>query len=351
MAYEIWVAGFPSTYGGADTELDHLIDLLRGREVEVTLVPMFGADHPLVQTVRERGCRIEGYRPDVFADRVVVSFCNGNFLDRLPEIVGAGRPRAVVWFNCMTWLFERERDAHAQGWLDYFGFVSRFQHECLVPELELIAPVRVFRYRPHFNPDRFEWHYRRWAGTYNVGRISRDDADKFAADTWRIFDRVLVPGNLEKKVFILGYGPNAAAKIGPAPAGLDWRTWSPDEIPASSFYRTIDTMVHKTGGSRESYCRVVLEAYAHGVVPIVEDAYAFPELVIDGVTGFVTSDSDEMSYDASVLANDPRKHRLMAEAGRAFLVEELVDEEASWRAWEGLLEELEPRVSRPAVRH
>jgi hypothetical protein len=35
-------------------------------------------------------------------------------------------------------------------------------------------------------------------------------------------------------------------------------------------------MIHKTGGSRESCCRVLVEAYAHGVVPVVEDDYGSP---------------------------------------------------------------------------
>ncbi|CAJ0858052.1 hypothetical protein AMST5_01081 [freshwater sediment metagenome] len=44
MAREIWVAGYPSVYGGADTELDHNIDLWRRFGIEVHLVPMPDAD-------------------------------------------------------------------------------------------------------------------------------------------------------------------------------------------------------------------------------------------------------------------------------------------------------------------
>jgi len=38
---EIWVAGYPSFVGGADTELDHNIDLWRMHNIDVNLVPMF----------------------------------------------------------------------------------------------------------------------------------------------------------------------------------------------------------------------------------------------------------------------------------------------------------------------
>jgi hypothetical protein len=335
---EIWVAGFPSPYGGADTELDHQIALWRRHDVEVHLVPMFGADAETRRRQLARGCHIHDYRDDIFRGRLVVSYCNGEFLGHLPRIMAAGRPAKVVWFNCMTWLFDGEREAHRQGWIDVFGFVSAYQRRQLGPQLEAIRPtVASFGYRPYFDTSTIEWRYRAWDGCYKLGRISRDDMHKFAPDTWRIFDRVLVPPGLTKKVYILGYGPNAAARIGAAPPGLDWQTWGPNRISATEFYRTIDTLIHKTGGSRESYCRVVVEAYAHGVVPIVEDDFAFPEIVVHEETGIRTSDGDEMSWWASVLARDPARHRAMAERGRRFLTDQLADENACWRAWREVL--------------
>jgi hypothetical protein len=338
MPREVWIAGFPSYYGGADTELDHLIDLFRRRDVAVNLVPMFGTGDRMKEDVLRRGCHIHEYRDDVFHDRVVVSFCNGEFLAHLPRIVDAGRPRRVVWFNCMTWLFDDERAAHREGWIDVFGFASRYQHDVLAPLLREIRPFQTFGYRPFFNVDRVTWRYTDWGGCYRLGRISRDDGAKFAADTWRIFDRVLVPPHLEKKTYILGYGPNAAAKCGAPPSGLDWLTWSPDAITTDEFFGNISTLVHKTGGSRESYCRVLVEAYAHGAVPIVERDYAFPELVVDRETGFMASTSDEMSWYASLLAHDPRRHRLMAESGRRFLEHVLMSDSACWAPWREILD-------------
>ena len=51
MAKEIWVAGYPSLYGGADTELDHNIDLWRRFGVEVNLVPFGRRDLPYGSTL------------------------------------------------------------------------------------------------------------------------------------------------------------------------------------------------------------------------------------------------------------------------------------------------------------
>jgi hypothetical protein len=336
----IWVAGFPSAYGGADTELDHQIDLWRACDVEVHLAPLVAPDPAMVENVRARGCQVHDYCDDVFRDRVVVSYCNGPFLERLPVIAAAGRPACTVWFNCMTWLFDAERVAHAQGLIDRFGFVSAYQAGILTPQLEAIGPVSALPYSPYFNPDRVEWRYRPWDGSYRIGRISRDDEHKFAPDTWRIFDRVLTPAGLTKAVYMLGCGPNARRRIGEPPDSLNWLTWAANAIPASEFFQTIDTMIHKTGGSRESYCRVLIEAYAHGVAPIVEHDYAFPELVIHGETGFMTSDSDEMSYHASWLAMNPAEHRRIAENGRDHLRQVIADRETCWRGWEDLFTSL-----------
>ena len=237
----------------------------------------------------------------------------------------------------MTWTFAAEGSAHAKGLIDRFGFQSRYQRSMLLPLLERHGPVRSFAYRPYFNPRRVEWRYRNWDGAYRVGRISRDDQDKFAADTWEMFDRVDVPLSLRKEIYILGYGPNAERKIGPPPPGVACQVWPPNGVPATTFYRTIDTMIHKTGGSRESSSRVLLEAYAHGVVPIVERDFAFPELVVHGETGFMASTSDEMSAYAGELARDPDRHRRIAENGRRYLEQTLGDADACWKGWRAIL--------------
>jgi hypothetical protein len=110
-------------------------------------------------------------------------------------------------------------------------------------------------------------------------------------------------------------------------SGLDWRTWAGNEIDATTYFRTSDPMIHKTGGPRAWYCRVLIDAY--GVVPSVERDYAFSELVVQGETAFMPNDSEEMSYYASWLAFHPEVHRRMAENDRRHLEETLVNAEAS----------------------
>jgi hypothetical protein len=295
----------------------------------------------------------------------------------LPEIMEHGKPRAVVWFNCMTWTFDAEITAHRNGWLDYHGFVSNYQKGWLKPPLDQIRPVvELEGYRPYFNPNnvsqQVEFNYREPAGFFALGRISRDDGNKYSDDMWNIFYKVCTPRH--KKVFILGYGTNAHARTGPAPGalnqgapevidfmqkaqhlrgelnavmrlqgtwctGLDWQAWGPNEVAVKHVYNTLHCIIHKTGGSRESYCRIVPEAYAYGVPMIVEDDYAFPDLIQDGVTGFRCKSSDEMSFHASELAFDEEKRKKLIFAAREFLLNDIASPTKCWEPWKKMFEE------------
>ena len=264
---EIWIGGYPSFVGGADSELDHNIDLWRAAGIEVNLVPMFGWDPEMRRLCDARGCRTHEYHPGVFKGKVLASWCNGEFLKALPDIMEKGKPSRIIWFNCMTWTFEAELEAHRNRWIDLFGFVSEYQKGCLLPKLEVIHPVNVFEgYKPYFNPmsasQGIRFDYPRPREYFAVGRVSRDDANKFPADMWQIFAKVVAP--VPVKAFVLGYGPNADSRTGPAPPGLDWQTWARGGIPAPYLYGRLHCLIHKTGGSRESYCRSLVEAMAGG---------------------------------------------------------------------------------------
>ena len=337
---EIWIGGFPSFFGGADTELDHNIDLWCSKGVEVHLVPLPSYDPLMLEHCEARGCIAHQYEPGIFRSKIVASFCNGEFLRMLPEIMNTGRPRAIAWFNCMTWTFQDEITAHQNGWIDYFGFVSDYQQKMLQPQLEIHRPIKVLAgYRPYYsltNPSqKLIFNYRVPKEHFAVGRISRDDAGKFSDDMWDIFHKVTAP--IPKKVMILGFGSNAKSRCGVPPSKLDWQTWEPNAVPVGKLYNKLHAIIHKTGGSRESYCRIVPEAYASGVPLIVEKDFAFPELIDDGVTGYLCQSSDEMSFRASELAFDETKRKNVIDAGYDYLRSKIASADLCWKAWQDIL--------------
>jgi hypothetical protein len=341
MKKQIWVGGFPSLVGGADTELLHNIDLWRKKRVDVNLVPMFGYDENMKNYVQSLGCNVHEYNKNIFSNKIVVSYCNGNFLEKLPEIIECGRPKKIIWFNCMTWPFDKELEIHKNGWIDYFGFISKYQEQLLKPILEKINPVHCFQdYRPYFNPNNkhqaIKFEYRKPIDYFGAGRISRADPSKFSTDMWNIFYKINTPQN--KKVFILGYDTQTQMKTGAPPDGLDWMYWSPGAISIKEIHDRIHCLIHKTGGSRESYCRIVPECYAFGTPVIAENNYAFPDLIVDNETGFLCDNSDEMSYRASELAFNENKRKNIIYQAYDHLINNIASIERCWNPWKQMLD-------------
>ncbi len=321
-----------------------MIDLWRLHDVDVHLAPTSPPDPGMKRCCDQRGCHTHVYRDDLFRDKVLISYCNGSFLHRLPRIIAAGRPRAVLWANCMTWCFGDELTAHRDGMIDIFLFQSRFQRSALLPVLQEQGPVRELEgYRPFFNPRNsqgLEFRIDPPRDYFGVGRVSRDDPHKYAAETWMTFGKVAAP--LPVKAFLLGFGENAREKcgLGSLCPWLDWMTWPPGAIPVREFFRRIHVMIHRTGGSRENWPRSVLESWACGVPVIVDDDFGVAEMVSDGVNGFKVKSSDEASFRASQLAFDEALRQRLAHGGLATLESEHSNPERCFEPFRRLFDEL-----------
>jgi glycosyltransferase involved in cell wall biosynthesis len=339
---EIWVGGYPGPYGGADTELDHQVDLWLSHGVRVHLVPTWDPDPALRADLTARGAVTHAFRPDIFAGKVVVSYCNSDFLERLPAIYDAGPPRCVIWANCMTWTFPHEMECHRRGLISLFIFQSEYQRLWLLPELRAIRPVQELEgYRPFFS-------MRRWSpaqraadpardGYYGIGRVSRDDAAKYPADLWDTFSQVRAP--VPVKSFVLGWGPHALRKCGMPQEhhDLDWMVWAPTAVTAQHLFGQVHTLIHQTGGSRENWPRVAFEAWASGVALLAECDYAWPELIEHGRTGILCRSSEEFGEYASELAFDEQRRKGITSAALRQLLGEHCNARKSFAAWRQVL--------------
>ena len=113
MSQPIFVVGYPSYFGGADTELWHTVRLWRRAGYEVHLIPTWSACNIQrerlnaigAQTVQVASAECLKDVPDL-PGGIVVSFCNGEFL-KIAGILHELHCR-MVWVNCMTWAFPAE---------------------------------------------------------------------------------------------------------------------------------------------------------------------------------------------------------------------------------------------------
>lgn len=335
MKNELWISGAPSTVGGADTELLNNIYLWRNHGVGVNIVPCHGILPEMKLEMEAIGCKFHTHSNTIFKDKIVVSYCNGNFLKALPQIIEKGRPKKVIWFNCMTWLFEPEVLAIKNGWIDLHGFVSEYQKSRITDAIQQRLGVSITPltgYQPYFNFCPSMYRYNPPTSEFTIGRISRDDPAKFSDDLWSIMDNIDT-GIWNKKIHIMGYSAKVEKKVGPPPVGLVTDLKPVNAIPVREFYHSLNAVLHKTGGSRESYCRIVPECYAHGVPIIVEDDFAFPELVIDGVTGFRCKTSEEMSERVTQLAKDEDLRKRIILNAKLFLKDQISCDEKCMKPW------------------
>jgi glycosyltransferase involved in cell wall biosynthesis len=333
---KLCVIGFPSRYGGADTELDHQITVWRAMGVDVHLIPTGEPDAgQLALGVAERGCTIHRARDWSKCQGMhVISYCNGEFLANLPEI--RRYARSTTFVNCMTWLFDKEKSAHAAGLIDWFLYQTDHARAKVQSQLEQIHPkFQWARVRPYFDAAAFPFVSDRPDGEFVFCRVSRDDPAKFAADTMRIFDMIQSP--VPKRGVILGITPKVYGKTGPAPAFVE--CLPPGGRPAVDVYREAHILLQSCD-TYENLPRVAMEAMASGCVPVCDDRGGFQEIIEHQVSGMLCGSTFDFVAAGSNLAQDHERRRQMAQNARQRVID-LYGLQTAMREWSEFFTKLE----------
>lgn len=332
---EICVIGFPSRLGGADTELDHQIYVWQKLGVKVHLIHTGPMDHNChLMQMGERGCIIHAPRDwSACAGKHVISYCNGEFLQNLEVI--RSHAKSTTFVNCMTWLFDKEREMHARGLIDFFLYQTNHVMEKVGPELKGInATYRPVKVRPHFHLDAFPFIELRDEKTFRFARLSRADPGKYhPAQLW-IYETMVAP--VLKSGIMLGVDADIRAKIGQEP---DWiRAFPPGGTSPQSVYKESHCVIQATE-TYENLPRIGFEAMASGCLLIVDDRGGWKELVQHGKTGFLCSDQRDFVYYASRAAYEAQERYMMVREARRW-VEEHWSMESSADDWKKFFIEL-----------
>lgn len=336
----LFVNGFPGLYGGAGTELHHQILVWRHMGLEVHLLPTNGGwrGEPLYQEMCGLGVTIHecGDWDAVGPGDPVLGFCNAEFLAALPRI--RERTRRTVFVNCMTWLFEKEREAMSRGHIGMFLYQNEDVRARHMAELSALNPdpaIRYLAFSPYFDAGRFPFVGSRESEFFGCGRISRQDADKFARDTLHIYEYFVSPK--WKRGLFLGFDRRSEGKIGKP---YSWIRTARDhnEVSQQEFYRHCE-IVLQPSDTTENWPRIGFEAMASGSVLIVDDRGGWQRMVEHGKTGWLCRHARDFIYYASRMAYEPNLRSDMAEAARLRGLE-LGGLEASAASWESVLEEI-----------
>ena len=263
---QLCVIGHPSRLGGADTELDHQIRCWQAMGIEVHLCHTDALDHNLrAMRMEERGCISHAPRDWKSIEGMhCISFCNGGFLEHLPEIRRYARTTSFV--NCMTWNFPREIEMQDQGLIDFHLYQTHHAYERVSAKLRPLGTYRPLLFIPYFHLEDFPFHHDRSQDTFRFGRISRGDRDKFGQRQLWIYETMTAP--VLKEGLIVGWNDHSLDKYGRLPDEYI-RTMSEGELSQQEFYQFCDALIMTTD-TFENLPRVGFEAMASGSVLVVD---------------------------------------------------------------------------------
>ena len=329
----LYVYGFPSLYGGAGTELNDQIAFWRSMGMRVHIIPTnSGYKHePLYPEMLASGVVVHEHNgfSSIDRDAPVFGFCNSEFLENIDAI--REYSTNTVFANCMTWLFEMEKKRMAEGKIRTFLYQNddvRVAQSAVLKALNPTAEVNFLTFVPYFDALRFPFVEQRTSEFFGCGRISRQDADKFARNTLHIYEYFVAPKF--KRGLFLGFDQRSEQKIGKPYA---WIRTAADQNECSQqdFYRHCE-IVLQPSDTTENWPRVGLEAMASGSILIVDNRGGWRRQIEHGVTGWLCDHERDFIYYASKMAYEPHLRAEMACRARD-RVEPLAGAAASQQSW------------------
>jgi glycosyltransferase involved in cell wall biosynthesis len=213
----------------------------------------------------------------------------------------------------------------------------------ILQSLNDVDDVLFFTFCPYFDSTEFPFVAERENEFFGCGRISRQDADKYAAETLHIYEYFVSP-RLKRGIF-LGFDSRSEEKIG---TPYDWIRTAVDhtEVSQQEFYRHCEIVLQPMD-TTENWPRVGLEAMSSGSVLIVDNRGGWRQMVTHGETGWLCDDPRDFIYYASKMAYEKELRAEMAERARARCAE-LSGLERSIESWREFFELLEQPTRKPA---
>ena len=319
----IYLIGYPSDVGGANTEVWHVLKLWRRAGWQVTAIPTWQAEGKWQARLARIG--VETIVPErrefpVPPGSTCVAFCNGHFEQNAHKLRALGC--RLIYVPCMCSLSKALVKDHQQhGPFDAYVFQSRAQENILLPQLSAwgVKQSTCHLIRGAFDWSEIEYRPRPRGEGFVVGRLSRADPAKFSRYTWDIFNRArrAIP---ELSVRVMGWRERVAQKTGLPPGWAE--VLEPGAEPADRFLGTLHCLCQAADNhwdnpaATENWPRVGLEAMAAGVPIVAEKRGGWLEMVEHGKTGFLGTTVEELAGYCVELGQDEPKR--LAMTGRAY---------------------------------
>lgn len=302
----------PGLYGGAGTELHAQIHLWARAfpEIDLNIIPTNDGykNEPLYDEMLNLGVTIHNSMDFsvINKDDALINFCSSEFLKNLEKI--NERTKRVMWVNCMTYLFDLEKLKAHKRLISHYLYQRQGVRDAHKIELEkLHAKAEFVVFKPYFMQDGWEFSVKDQEFT-NIGRISRQDADKFSASTLHIYEYITSPKL--KRGHFLGFDHRSQAKIGKPYAWI--KTYENQNVlPVKKFYDTIDFIVQPTD-TMENLPRIGFEAMFTGKPLVVDNRGGWQHMIEHGYSGFLCNTPRDFIYWGTRLSFEPELREKIA---------------------------------------
>jgi len=312
----LFIVGFPSLYGGAGTELHHqiLLWVKAFPYMELHIVPTMTGyqNEPLYESMVKLGVTIHDTMDFsmITWDDAVINFCSRLFLESVEQIYQ--KTRKILWVNCMSYVFPMEQEKAGQNYISHY----LYQRDAIMQESGkqlrgLGSTGKFMRFLPYFADSTCEYIVKEDEFT-NIGRISRQDADKFHAQTLHIYEYITSPK--WKRGHFLGFGEKAMQKIGAPPSWVRLYA-NQNAMPVHEFYKTVDFIVQPTD-TLENWPRIGMEAMCSGKPLVVDNRGGWQQMIEHKKTGFLCDNVRDFIYWGTRLSYEPSMREDIASNAR-----------------------------------
>ena len=312
---DVYLFGWPASYGGADTKAAHLLKLLSGH-LNFTVIPnddrSLGDSYwvPLLSGWGVRCATLESLPERLHG--VGLALANHSFF--AGRICSAARHRGlkIVWSSEMMWHHAEEVDFIKAGEVDRLLYVSDVQKQTLNYESFCDVPTRMTG--NYICPDEFPFAERPQEKGITIGRLSRSDPDKYPEDFPVFYESLELP---DCRFRVMAWSETLAEKYRWHRFDSRWELLPPLGEPVPAFLQSLDLFVYPLGHTfTESWGRSTVEAMLTGAIPLVPEGHHFKSLIVHGESGFLCGDFLEYQSRAQELARDPLLRRQMSIACR-----------------------------------
>lgn len=331
---KIFIYGFPGLYGGARTELHHQILLWTEMGMKIHIIPSHEGykNEALYLDMLKLGVKIHSVDDlsSVSKGDPVLGYCNEKFLDILPKV--KAKTGRTIFCSCMTWLSGKEKQRMSEGTISMFLYQNedvRLKNMTILKSLNYDPKIEFVTFKPYFNMINFPFVSERSSDFFGCGRISRQDADKYAKNTLHIYEQFVAPQF--KKALFLGFDQRSQRKIG---TPFNWIVTAKDQsvISQQDFYHHCRVVIQPMD-TVENWPRIGFEAMSSGSVLVVDNRGGWKHLIEHGKTGWLCNNEKEFIFYASKMAYEPGLRDEIAHNARES-IEPIGSKKTSTESWQ-----------------